>query len=133
MKSLGSWNQLIPIQQKWWTREMETKVKLNDWGYALPREVVYVRLFHIHSWRLTLLHCRRHWVIWTPIAVVHQDHCNSIWTWEDVSRQGAAGFTGLNQASKIKFIDSGGVNGSGIEISSFVKKNWREDEFETIW
>lgn len=133
IQSLGTWNQSIPSETKWWTREMETKVKLNDWGYALPREVVYVPLL-LHSLSTTNnTSDYSHWVIWTPIAVVHQDHCNSIWTWEDVSRQGLAGFTGLDESTKNIYIDSGGTEGSGVEISSFVKDNWKEDEFETIW
>lgn len=39
IKSLGEWNHL-PESEIVWNRKLETKIKLNDWPYALPREVM---------------------------------------------------------------------------------------------
>lgn len=43
-ESLGPWKEVLPSSEFCWKNGMECKVKLNDWGYALPLNVSYASL-----------------------------------------------------------------------------------------
>ncbi|SCV74669.1 BQ2448_7698 [Microbotryum intermedium] len=110
---------------EYWIRTAPARVRLNDWAYSVPKDVV-------------------HYVVWVPTPLFHADLCRPVITstessapppeshgsesdlWEQVKRNGLGGRTGAGGDTKDDV-------GPEREMSAFVKDRWNEDEYETLW
>ncbi|SCZ97802.1 BZ3500_MvSof-1268-A1-R1_Chr3-3g06380 [Microbotryum saponariae] len=112
---------------EYWIRTAPARVRLNDWAYSVPKDVV-------------------HYVVWVPTPLFHADLCRPVTTstessapptksveaksdsdsWEQVKRNGLGGRTGAGGESNDDV-------GPEREIMAFVKERWSEEEYDTLW
>ncbi|EJT99700.1 hypothetical protein DACRYDRAFT_117884 [Dacryopinax primogenitus] len=84
------------------------RVVPNDWPYSVPTDVV-------------------HYVVWSAVPLIGPGDLT-----DDVERKGMWGFTG--GAEHREGEDRQGFGGrSGEGITAFVKREWPEVEWETVW
>ncbi|GAA5959757.1 hypothetical protein JCM21900_006371 [Sporobolomyces salmonicolor] len=157
-KQLG-WGPDQQKQGQYWERTGDTRVRLNDWGYAVPRDVI-------------------HYVVWVPLPLFHPLLCSppatpastaslptslsssptgsllaspsptaqplpnplltsapTKTTWDFICRNGLSGLTG--EAARTRRIEEGRQEEDedpGREIAAFVRETWKaEDGWETAW
>jgi len=103
-------------EDRWWTcppgitstsSSSQARVRLNDWGYSIPKEV-------------------QHFVVWVNLPLFHRQLCQDQNTWEFVQEHGVSGLTSQRGDEEVR--------GPGKEIEKFVRNYWPEqDSFETCW
>jgi hypothetical protein len=106
-------------EDRWWTcpgitstssSSSQARVRLNDWGYSIPKEV-------------------QHFVVWVNLPLFHRQLCQDQNTWEFVQENGVSGLTTTTSQRGDEE-----VRGPGKEIEKFVRNYWPEqDSFETCW
>ncbi|GAA5872589.1 hypothetical protein JCM1840_004847 [Sporobolomyces johnsonii] len=150
-------------QGQYWERTGDTRVRFNDWGYAVPRDVI-------------------HYVVWVPLPLFHPSLCTppatpasasttslptslssspidplpitpsptepplanpllasapTKSTWDFVCRNGISGLTG--EAARTRRLEAEQPEEDededpGREIAAFVREAWKaEDGWETAW